>query len=168
MIDTNKKRIQYSRLEGIKSIHSSIFSKRISEEISLGGFQLLISLTENDEVNSLSCIRYSENFDKDKMFRFPLSVADSVTEAKPSVNYGNELMDPSNGYSFLLENQRQGFKFEIITIITDISFTDFVSNKDNMTLILGITKDNIIITAKDRKLLQKGDRWIIQKKKIVT
>ena len=60
VVDSNRKRIQYARLDGLKAIHSSVFSSRIMEDMQLGAYQNLIALTENDEVNTLSCIQYSE------------------------------------------------------------------------------------------------------------
>ena len=71
VVDSNRKRVQYSRIDGLKSIHASIFSPRVMEDVQLGAYQYLISLTENDEVNTLSCIQYADIIGATHVFRFP-------------------------------------------------------------------------------------------------
>ena len=71
VVDSNRKRVQYARIDGVKAMHTSIFSPRVLEDMQLGAYQYLLSLTENDEVNSLSCIQYSEIVGSTHVFRFP-------------------------------------------------------------------------------------------------
>ena len=70
VVDLNRKRVQYSRIDGVKSIHTSVFSPRVVEDIHLGAYRYLVALTENDEVNSLACIRYSEVIGTPNVFVF--------------------------------------------------------------------------------------------------
>ena len=50
VVDLNRKRVQYSRLDGVKSMHT-LFSPRVVEDMHLGAYRYLIALTENDELN---------------------------------------------------------------------------------------------------------------------
>ena len=94
MVDSNRKRVQYSRIDGLKSIHASIFSPRVMEDVQLGAYQYLISLTENDEVNTLSCIQYSEIIGSTHVFRFPPTAINATqSENLKMVDFGNSITD---------------------------------------------------------------------------
>ena len=101
VVDSNRKRIQYARLDGLKSIHSSVFSSRIMEDMQLGAYQNLISFTENDEVNTLSCIQYSEFLGPKNVFRLPPSTINvNQTDALKKVDIGTVLSNSSVGFNF--------------------------------------------------------------------
>ncbi len=161
MVDSNRKRVQYSRIDGLKSMHTSIFSSRVSEDMQLGAFQYLVSLTENDEVNSLACIQYSEILGSANVFRLPpASLNASHTEGLKMVDLGTKITDFDYNYmASIFENDES---FMIINIVDDISKDDFVNQYGkNIVPIIGVSSTNKILPALNTDTFNKEDRWVV-------
>ncbi len=124
LVDSNRRRVQYSRVDGLKALHTSIFSPRILEDMQLGAYQYLISLTENDEVNTLSCIQYSEIIGTANVFRFPpTSLNASQTEGLKMVELGNSITEHDFNYFQSVFDSNDSFR--LITIVDELSKDEF-------------------------------------------
>lgn len=164
VVDSNRKRVQYSRIDGLKSIHASIFSPRVMEDVQLGAYQYLISLTENDEVNTLSCIQYADIIGATHVFRFP-PTAINATQAEnlKMVDAGNQITDQDFHYFSSIFYNNDSFK--IITIIEDMTMDAFTKQYGkNIIPILGISNSNELKPARKLEQLNQNDRWIVIEK----
>ena len=166
VVDLNRKRVQYSRLDGVKSMHTSIFSPRVVEDMHLGAYRYLIALTENDELNSLSCIQYSEVIGSENVFRFPpISINASQTEALKMVDLGTNIVDFDFHYVMSIFHNNDSFK--LITIVDEMDKAKFTEQYGgNLVPIIGVSATNKLLPAKDIDLFQKNDRWIVLDKLI--
>lgn len=164
VVDSNRKRVQYSRIDGLKSIHASIFSPRVMEDVQLGAYQYLISLTENDEVNTLSCIQYADIIGATHVFRFP-PTAINATQAEnlKIVDAGNQITDQDFHYFSSIFYNNDSFK--MITIIEDMTMDAFTKQYGkNIIPILGISNSNELKPARKLEQLNQNDRWIVIEK----
>ena len=90
----------------------------------LGAYQYLISLTENDEVNTLSCIQYSEIIGTANVFRFPpTSLNASQTEGLKMVELGNSITEHDFNYFQSVFDSNDSFR--LITIVDELSKDEF-------------------------------------------
>ena len=164
MVDSNRKRVQYSRIDGLKSIHASIFSPRVMEDVQLGAYQYLISLTENDEVNTLSCIQYSEIIGSTHVFRFPPTAINATqSENLKMVDFGNSITDRDFHYFSSIFNTNDSFK--MITIIEDMTMAQFISQYgEDIVPVIGISDSNQLKPARQLEQFNQNDRWIVIEK----
>jgi hypothetical protein len=161
VVDSNRKRVQYSRIDGVKALHTSIFSTKVLEDIQLGAYQYLISLTENDEINALSCIQYSEIIGAANVFRFPPSAINaSQPEGLKMVELGHNITQ--HDFQFFLGSFENNDSFKSITIIQDMSLDDFKSQYGaNFVPVIGVSSSSQIKKAKNTEEFLKGDCWIV-------
>lgn len=161
VVDSNRKRVQYSRVDGVKSMHTSIFSARVLEDMQLGAYQYLISLTENDEVNTLSCIQYSEIIGPQNVFRFPpTSINSSQSKGLKMVELGNSLT--VNDYHYFNSIFESNDSFKLINIVDDLSISQFHDQYGSYLLpVIGISSSNKLIAGRNLEQLSKDDRWIV-------
>jgi len=164
VVDSNRKRVQYSRIDGLKSIHASIFSPRVMEDVQLGAYQYLISLTENDEVNTLSCIQYADIIGATHVFRFPPTAVNATqAENLKMVDAGNQITDQDFHYFSSIFYNNDSFK--MITIIEDMTMDAFTKQYGkNIIPILGISNSNELKPARKLEQLNQNDRWIVIEK----
>ena len=158
IVDSNRTQIQYSRIDGIKSMHSSVFSSRVSDDMHLGAFQYLVALTENDEVNSLSCIQYAEIIGANNVFRFSPLISNTIASDgfSKKIEMGRELATVNMGHCDW--HIRSGGDVEQLTVQDSMSATSFF---EDATPVLGVSETNELIPAKGLTVVKKGQRWIV-------
>lgn len=69
--DANWRHIHKAKTENIETHHGNILSEFALEEIDLDGIGRMLSLTPNDEVNSLAALRFGEIFGRSYVFQIP-------------------------------------------------------------------------------------------------
>lgn len=69
--DSNWKNISKARAKGLETYHGNILSEYALEDINLDGVGRMLSLTPNDEVNSLAALRFGEIFGRSHVFQLP-------------------------------------------------------------------------------------------------
>ncbi|MBL1213319.1 MAG: sodium:proton antiporter [Ignavibacteriae bacterium] len=71
LVDTNWDNIKKARMEGFSNYYGSVTSDYIIDEIDYYGLGKMISLTPNDEVNSLAALNFSKIFGANQVFQLP-------------------------------------------------------------------------------------------------
>lgn len=69
MVDTNKSDVNKAKMAGITSYYGSIMSEYVVENIALGGIGKVLALTSNDEINSLTMLRFGEVYDRQELYQ---------------------------------------------------------------------------------------------------
>ena len=157
VIDSNRRRIQTARLDGLDANNASIFSQKISEEMQLGAYEYLIALTENDEVNTLSCIQYSEILGVDNVYRLPPS-SDNVAQGDhlKKIESGVLLTLPAYNYHYLKHVETNNDHLKLVNIISDMDMSEFNSVYGNKTVpLFGISAANKLISGSDQAQFKK-------------
>ncbi|MDB4311635.1 cation:proton antiporter [bacterium] len=76
LLDTRYEKVAAARLEGLKAVRANILSEYAEEELDLGGLGHLVSVTPNDEVNSLASREFQHRFGKANVWQ--ITPADST------------------------------------------------------------------------------------------
>jgi len=76
--DSNWKHIYKAKEEGLNTYHGNVLSEFALEEIDLDGIGRMLSLTPNDEVNSLAALRFGEVFGRSHVFQLPPNIRGEV------------------------------------------------------------------------------------------
>jgi len=69
MVDSNWANIVAARSDGIRAYYGNVLSESIMYEISLAGVGKLFAVTPNDEVNSLTALRFGDIFGRSEIYQ---------------------------------------------------------------------------------------------------
>ena len=72
--DSNWKHTYRAKNMGLKTYHGNVLSEFALDEIDLDGIGRMLSLTPNDEVNSLAALRFGEIFGRSHVFQLPPNI----------------------------------------------------------------------------------------------
>lgn len=96
MIDANHRAASEARMRGIQSHTANILSDYATEEIDLSGIGRYMAMTENDEVNALSCINFGHHLGRSNVFQIsPLAAQANHRTASSKELAGRTLFDES-------------------------------------------------------------------------
>lgn len=84
LVDTNATHVNMAKKSGLSAHQANILSENIFEELELDSVGQLWALTSNEEVNSISCIRFAAVIGRDKVFQ--LSSEDRATQGKKEID----------------------------------------------------------------------------------
>lgn len=119
LVDTNKLNVASARAQELPVIHGNIMHINIQEEIESYGMGKLFAMTQNDEVNMLAALEFSDSFTSSNIFRLALDqkVGDSSLSYPKDPEKGRLLFSPGVTYSALMSRlnaggQIQAFDFE--------------------------------------------------------
>ena len=107
LADSNWDNVSTARKSGIDTYYGNILSEYAADEIDLEGIGKMLSLTPNDEVNSLASIHFSEIFSNSHVFQ--------LSPSSSSTNKGVESGDSLGGRTLF----SQEMNFEKITKLMD-------------------------------------------------
>ncbi|HMB98599.1 MAG TPA: sodium:proton antiporter [Balneolaceae bacterium] len=115
--DSNRLHINKAEKKGLNTYHGNILSPSAIEEINLDGIGKLLALTPNDEVNSLSVIRFSRIFGSSNVFQLPSNFPDSPEKQEMPKNIrGRTLFDNSMNYGKIEQLFNADSDFKIVEI----------------------------------------------------
>ncbi|HEX4000245.1 MAG TPA: cation:proton antiporter [Pirellulales bacterium] len=84
LVDSDWANISAARQAGLQTFFGSILAEHTINQIDFGNLGHLLALTENDEVNSLACLRFIEIFGRRGVFQLPF--AQSVQGRREAVS----------------------------------------------------------------------------------
>ena len=148
MVDTNPRNNAAARMAGLPVAYASIGSEYVQEEIDLGGIGRLLSMTPNDEVNTLAAMGFAERFGRAEVYQVAVSETSSDrTEHVGAYRQGRILFDRRITIWQLEERFASGARVKKTTLTADFTYDDFLARYGESTLVLFRTD------ASDKKLL---------------
>lgn len=69
MVDTNPSNVASAREAGLHALYGNVLSESILDDLDLSGIGRLVVFTPNDEVNSLTVVRFAQVFDSAEMYQ---------------------------------------------------------------------------------------------------
>ena len=69
LIDADRQKVHACRMAGLACIYGNALSESTREEIDFSGLGRLFAVTPNNEVNTLVCLRYQEDFGRQEIYR---------------------------------------------------------------------------------------------------
>jgi NhaP-type Na+/H+ or K+/H+ antiporter len=71
LLDTDWENTCFAQDAGLPCYFGSALAEKTREEIDFGGLARLLAVTSNNEVNSLACLRYQEDFGRHEVYQLP-------------------------------------------------------------------------------------------------
>ena len=138
LVDSNKENIINARESGIPSIHGSILSQRVLEEVEVGSVGRLIALTSSDETNLLSAIEYANLFGTQFVYRlFPKDKRQDFLTKKAE---GSFLFGKGMTYTYLSTLMTSGAYVEAVEILPNFSYQAYAENNPRHVLLFVYNK----------------------------
>lgn len=131
MIDSNYWKFADAKLSRIPVQHGNLFTLAEDEE-ALQGIGKLLALTSNDQVNSLACLRFAEQFGKANLFQLPFK-ADFQT---PADLRGRILFTPDLTYDEFNKKLDQGWVVKATNITEEFTFEKWKAQYEGKALLL--------------------------------
>jgi NhaP-type Na+/H+ or K+/H+ antiporter len=73
LIDTDWDNISQCRMAGLPCLYGSALAEATRERIDYTGLGRMLAVTSNNEVNSLACLSYAEDFSRQEIYQLPFS-----------------------------------------------------------------------------------------------
>ena len=113
MVDTNWRNVSLARMDGFKTYHGSVTSDYILDEIDYFGLGKMLSMTPNDEVNSLAAINYSKVFGGDQVYQLASTLKEKEDREEVAKELkGKILFGKQANYQKLNELIQRGYKIK--------------------------------------------------------
>ncbi|HKJ44294.1 MAG TPA: sodium:proton antiporter [Balneolales bacterium] len=135
LADTNWKNISDARLNGLQTYYGNVLDEFALDEMNLDGIGHFLAMTSNDEVNSLSVLRFVEIFGRSQVFQL------SPASERPNKNRditghlsGRILFDKRLTYVNLTELFEKGATLKTTNLTKEYNYDTFRSSQDGLTI----------------------------------
>ncbi|MGE3820460.1 MAG: hypothetical protein AB7I30_13680, partial [Isosphaeraceae bacterium] len=113
------------------------------EEIDFNGMGKLLAVTSNNEVNSLACLRYAEEFGRQEVYQLPFSAAkEGRHEVVPLDHRGRLLFDPRLTFAPLTEMMSGQPRVKKTRLTREFDYADFRAEHGEAAFPLFVLKPN--------------------------
>jgi NhaP-type Na+/H+ or K+/H+ antiporter len=127
LIDSDRFNEYSARLEGLKTFYSRALSEHILNEIDLSGIGRLVALTDNDELNSLSSLYFSEIFGRSEVYQLSPKLIENRKEEEFSPRHlrGRFLFGKDINFNVLSNRFTSGAVVKATKLSDDFNFETF-------------------------------------------
>jgi len=88
LIDTDWENLSQCRMAGLPCLYGSALAEAAREEIDYTGLGRMLAVTSNNEVNSLACLHYAEDFGRQEVYQLPFSPFKPCTTRERVISQG--------------------------------------------------------------------------------
>lgn len=132
MADANINNALKARSQNLDTYHGNILSEFALEEIDLDGIGQLFAFTPNDEVNSLSALRFGEIFGRSHVYQLPSNTRQDENSKEVSDHLsGRILFDQDLNFNRLSNYITNENDLKTIKITSKRSFDDYFGENEN-------------------------------------
>lgn len=144
LIDSNWNDVSKARAEGLRADYGNILSENIIEDINFDGIGRILSITSNDEVNSLTSLHFTDYFGKNEVYQLaPQSKFSNENGLHhPQHLRGRILFQSNASYSFLDDFFSRGGVLEKNYLSKEFNFEDFKALHEERAVPLFLIKKN--------------------------
>ncbi|MGE0267036.1 MAG: cation:proton antiporter [Candidatus Omnitrophota bacterium] len=164
LIDTNAINVALVHEEGLQGYEDNILNQDIEETIDFDGIGRLITLTANDEANSLAVLHFRDIFGRSEVYQlFPGQKNQTQALIIPPSLRGRYLFNKESSYDKLAERFNRSDVLRTITAPEDLNESTFFAKygKDAIVLFTISEKKELKIYTMDEKLhVKKGHKVI--------
>ncbi len=165
MVDTNRTDVKQAKMAEMSTIHGSILSETIIDDINLAGIGRFLALTPNDEVNSLAAIHLREVFGSEDLYQLhPVEQALAQTDSEtPKHLRGRYLFDEQATFYFFTRKLNEGFEFKATHLTSEFTFQHFQDHYPGEVLPLFIISEGkeLSVFANDSKTVPNDGDTIV-------
>ncbi len=162
LVDTNSRHIESAGEAGLEAFNDSIMADGILDDLPLESAGRLLSLTDNDELNALSTMRFSKWLGDENVFQlFPKERGD--TQAISEQHRGRTVFDSELTFSDLERYYYQGAHILLLDGDAAPKIAAFEAEGKFTLVLFVVTKDNrLLVSTCDTPLTpQEGQAAIV-------
>ena len=164
LVDSNRQNITAARLAGLPAIHGDALSESTRENIDYMGLGRMLAVTSNNEVNSLACMIYAEDFGRQEVYQLPwLAPKEKSRDPVSPEHRGRLLFGKDLTYSRIIEIFYQGARFKSTKITKEFDFAQYrAMYGDRAHLLFVIRAGGTVVVITDGPLpdIRPGDTVI--------
>lgn len=143
LIDTVWENISHTRMEGLPCLYGSALAEQTREEIDFNGLGRMLALTSSNEVNSLACMRYAEDFGRQEVYQLPFTPTKKGRhEEIPLEHQGRLLFDQEMTFTHLSEIMENQSKIKKTKLTKEYDYKAFQNQNGNSAIPLFVIKPN--------------------------
>jgi hypothetical protein len=161
MIDTDWENVKEARMAGLPSRYGSALAEKTREEIDFSGLGRMLAITANNEVNSLACKRYPEDFGRNEVYQLPLPDSQSGRHEVADIeNRGRTLFAKDLTFARLAQLFGPEPTISRTRLSDEYDYEDFQAEYGTQRFPLFVVKANgklQIVTASSPPTPQAGD-----------
>ncbi len=161
LIDRNRVNASAARMMGLTVQIGDALDEHLIEELNISPYARLIALTPNDELNSLICLRFTEEFGRNEVYQLPFSL-DRGAKAGVSLDHrGRFFPSDRHTYSVLDALFEQGYRVKVNKITEQFDLPKLVASYEGEVVPLFVLKavgTLEVFTADARPVVEPGDR----------
>lgn len=126
LIDTDWENIRATRMAGLPCLFGSGLAESTREQIDYTSLGRMLAVTSNNEVNSLACLRYAEDFGRQQVYQLPFATAkEGLHKVVPLEHRGRLLFSEELNFTQLSELVRSGFKVKKTKLTKEFDYEMF-------------------------------------------
>lgn len=162
LVDSNASNISLALEEGLEAYEENILDQDFEEDIDLSGIGRLMTLTPNDEANSLAVLHFREIFGRSEVYQlFPAKKRRSRELIIPPALRGRYVFNRAADYDILAEKFDRKDMLKTILIEEDLSEEAFEQKygKD-LNVLFSVNEKHLlkIFTVNEKFQVKKGDK----------
>ncbi len=165
MVDNNWFTTTAARMKGLPTFYGSILTHCAMENIDLDGIGRLLSLTSNDEVNSLASLHFSELFGRSEVYQLPPDEKESKCHEAitPLHLRGRFLFGPEMSYFHLNKAIASGWIVKATNLTEEFGYRELEKKYDGAVeslMLVNEKKELLIFTVEEKPASKPGCKLI--------
>lgn len=168
LMDTNWHNIREGRMQGLDTHYGNALSEEVLEDLNLHGIGRLLTMTPNNEVNSLAAIHFLEVFSRAEIYQLPMerdpNEKDTTSNSvSPSHLTGRFLFGPQMTYHYLMEKFQDGAVLKTTELSEEFDYSDFQERYEHeaIPLFLITKNDKLTVYTTDNQPTPKPGQTLI-------
>ncbi len=165
LVDFNWENISAARGEGLRTYYANVLSEYILDEIELDGIGRLLSLTSNDEVNSLAALHFEDIFGRSEVYQLSQETRskNGKEEGIPQHLRGRLLFGPDITYSYLAKRFNSGAVIKKTPLTDEFDYKSFRSLYGDTAIPLFLVKEtgDLVVFATDNPPSPQPGHYLI-------
>jgi len=163
LVDSNWRRTADARLEGLPAWYGDALDEHATDEIELAGLGRVLAVTQNDHVNSLAALHFTDLFGRVNAWQLPAVGDADDPDVRPHHLRGRALWHVDLTPDRILELHEDGWTFKKTLLTEEFGLDDFTALYDDQArLLFVLTKAGRldIVAAGQPPSVQPGDALI--------
>ena len=125
LADINWANVAAARVDGLTAYYGSLLSESSDDEVSLSGIGKLLALTQNDEANALTALKFAREFGSQAVYQLAPKDSRNLRKQIGEEQRGRFLFGEKASFDAVEDLYDQGAKLKKINITEQFSFDDF-------------------------------------------
>ncbi|WP_077023134.1 cation:proton antiporter [Fuerstiella marisgermanici] len=151
LVDRNPQHLSMARMEGLSTFYGDMLSDSMHEELDISGIGRFLSMTPNDEVNSLAASHFTERFGRSNVYRLSAPPERSKRREKSAeVLKGRVLFSNEATYHYLDQRFEAGAIMKATPLTDEFGYEEFRDRYGDAALVMFVLEgDQVTVVSTD-------------------